>query len=444
MRQFTTALARSVVVAALGGALVTFAIVTVLFVVGVENTRHATLDAASAAIRAAVASEDAQTVGRWLDSMQETFAAWDVDVAAFDRSGTLVAGDEAMRGDGLPVGREPPPPAARQMAIVPMRDGYVLLMTSSRAIVRLRFLIAFWLIAVLIVVGAIAYVVGSAWARQRSRSVALLDAHLGAMTRGERPNALAVDDDPLFGDLSNAARAALDRLVRELDSRAAGEDRLRAFLAEAGHELRTPLAIAVGYVGILKRGAIGNPELAERIVGDISAEHDRLHRLVERILQLARLDAIPGDSSAVCDAVGVVNEAIELVRPLAPGQRFRVDGPTNADTAIGSDDLRDAVRNLLENAIRYAPDAPVTIAIAVAGDVSIRISDEGAGMDAFTVEHAFDRFFRGTGRGEIPGSGLGLAIVRRIVERAGGSIALQSVPGEGTVVELRVPRATSS
>lgn len=444
MRQFTTALARSVVVAALGGALVTFAIVTVLFVVGVENTRHATLDAASAAIRAAVASEDAQTVGRWLDSMQETFAAWDVDVAAFDRSGTFVAGDEAMRGDGLPVGREPPPPAARQMAIVPMRDGYVLLMTSSRAIVRLRFLIAFWLIAVLIVVGAIAYVVGSAWARQRSRSVALLDAHLGAMTRGERPNALAIDDDPLFGDLSNAARAALDRLVRELDSRAAGEDRLRAFLAEAGHELRTPLAIAVGYVGILKRGAIGNPELAERIVGDISAEHDRLHRLVERILQLARLDAIPGDSSAVCDAVGVVNEAIELVRPLAPGQRFRVDGPTNADAAIGSDDLRDAVRNLLENAIRYAPDAPVTIAIAVAGDVSIRISDEGAGMDAFTVEHAFDRFFRGTGRGEIPGSGLGLAIVRRIVERAGGSIALQSVPGEGTVVELRVPRATSS
>ena len=252
MRQFTTALARSVVVAALGGALVTFAIVTVLFVVGVENTRHATLDAASAAIRAAVASEDAQTVGRWLDSMQETFAAWDVDVAAFDRSGTFVAGDEAMRGDGLPVGREPPPPAARQMAIVPMRDGYVLLMTSSRAIVRLRFLIAFWLIAVLIVVGAIAYVVGSAWARQRSRSVALLDAHLGAMTRGERPNALAVDDDPLFGDLSNAARAALDRLVRELDSRAAGEDRLRAFLAEAGHELRTPLAIAVGYVGILE------------------------------------------------------------------------------------------------------------------------------------------------------------------------------------------------
>ena len=65
-------------------------------------------------------------------------------------------------------------------------------------------------------------------------------------------------------------------------------------------------------------------------------------------------------------------------------------------------------------------------------------------MDAFTVEHAFDRFFRGTGRGEIPGSGLGLAIVRRIVERAGGSVALQSVPGEGTVVELRVPRATSS
>jgi two-component system sensor histidine kinase MprB len=65
-------------------------------------------------------------------------------------------------------------------------------------------------------------------------------------------------------------------------------------------------------------------------------------------------------------------------------------------------------------------------------------------MDAFTVEHAFDRFFRGNGRGEIPGSGLGLAIVRRIAERAGGSVALRSAPGAGTVVEMRVPRATPS
>jgi two-component system OmpR family sensor kinase len=444
VKQFTRALARSVVVAALGGALVTFAIVTVLFVVGLENTRHATLDAASAAVRASVATEDAANVGRWLDSMRETFAAWDVDVAAFDRVGTFVAGDEAMRGDGLPVGREPPPPAARQVAIVPMRDGYVLLMTSSRSIVALRLAMAFWFVVIALVVGGIAYVVGAAWARQRSRSAALLDAQLRAMMRGERPSALAVDDDPLFGDLSNAVRAALDRLVRELDSRAADEDRLRSFLAEAGHELRTPLAIAVGYVGILKRGAIDNPELAERIVGDIAAEHDRLHRLVERILQLARLDAIPGDSTAVCDAVAVVDEAVELVRPLAPQRRFLVDAPANAVAAIGNDDLRDAIRNLLENAIRYAPDAPVAIRVALDGDVSIRVTDEGPGMDAFTVEHAFDRFFRGNGRGEIPGSGLGLAIVRRIVERAGGSVALHSVPGEGTVVEMRVPRTTPS
>ena len=385
MRQFTRALVRTVVIAALGGALVTFAIVTVLSVVEAENTRHATLDAASAAVRASLASENAANVGRWLDSMKETFAAWDVDVAAFDRAGTFVAGDDAMRGDGLPVGREPPPPAARQVAIVPMRDGYVLLMTSSRSIVRLRFVMAIWFVVIALVVGGIAYVVGSAWARQRSRSVAMLDAHLSAMARGERPNALAVDDDPLFGDVSNAARAALDRLVRELESRAADEDRLRAFLAEAGHELLTPLAIAVGYVGILKRGAIDNPELAERIVGDIAAEHERLHRLVERILQLARLDAIPGDSRAACDAVGIVHESIELVRPLAPAHRFMVEAPPGVSAAIGNDDLRDAMRNLLENSIRYAPDAPISIRIAAGSDVTIRVSDEGAGMDAFTV-----------------------------------------------------------
>ena len=443
MRRFKNTLIRSIVLAALGATLVTFAIASSLYVLGMQRAHHATLEAASAAVRESVGDGDAASVGRWLDSMSQSFAAWNVDAAAFDRSGHFVAGDERLRGDGLPVGQERPP-AARQIAIVGTHDGYVLLRPGTRGVTRWRLTLALVLLSMLLLTGSIAYFAGWAWAAQQSRSAERLYAHVAAVADGKKRAALSSDEDSMVGELTNATQAALDRLARELESRAAAEDRLRAFLGEAGHELRTPLAIAVGYVGILKRGAIGDAKLAERIVDDISTEHERLQRLVERILQLARLDAVPAEEGAVCDAVGVVYEAISLVRPLEPSRTFDVEAPATASAAIAADDLRDAMRNLLENAMRYAPGEPIGIRIQSGGEILIRVSDAGPGMDAFTAEHAFDRFFRGADRGSVPGSGLGLAIVRRLAERAGGSVSLESAPGKGTTVEVRVPRAAPS
>jgi two-component system OmpR family sensor kinase len=444
MKRFSGALTRSVVVAALAATLLTWAVASTLLQVGLERARHATLDAASVAVRDAISNAGPDEVRRWLGSMSDTLATWNLDAAAFDRNGRFVAGDERLRGDGLPVGREPPPPTARQMAIVPTRDGYVLLIPRSNAVVRGRVALVLWLLGTMLVVGLLAFGAGRVWSGERVRSYARVREHLGAIAAGERPAPLPPDDDPVIGELSNAAGAAFERLALELDSRAAGEDRLRAFLGEAGHELRTPLAIAVGYVGILKRGAIGDPALAERIVGDISTEHERLQRLVERILQLARLDAVPAQEGAASDAVRVAGEAIALVRPLDLERDIAIEGPSTAQAAIADDDLRDAIRNLLENAIRYAPGAPIRVRIAVDDDVAIWVRDEGPGMDAFTAQHAFDRFFRGADRGSVQGTGLGLAIVRRLVERARGSVSLQTQPGEGTTVEVRVPRAKPS
>jgi two-component system OmpR family sensor kinase len=219
------------------------------------------------------------------------------------------------------------------------------------------------------------------------------------------------------------------------------DERLRAFLADAAHELRTPLAIAVGYTGILKRGGTSDRALADRIVDDIATEHERLQRLVDRILQLARLDTLEKTSDAQCDAVAVAREAIDLVRSLDPQRTIELDAPERANAAIAADDLRDALRNLLDNAIRYAPGSPIAVRILTEDEVVVRVSDSGPGMDEFTAAHAFDRFFRGAGRGEIPGSGLGLSIVRRIAERAGGRVTLDSAPGRGTVIELRLRRS---
>ncbi len=104
-------------------------------------------------------------------------------------------------------------------------------------------------------------------------------------------------------------------------------------------------------------------------------------------------------------------------------------------------ELYEALRNAIENAVRYAPTSPVVV--DVRGDdanVRVTVADEGPGMEPQDVEHAFDRFYRGDSKSTTEGSGLGLAIAQRAVERSGGTIALESRPGAGTQVTIALPR----
>jgi two-component system OmpR family sensor kinase len=102
-------------------------------------------------------------------------------------------------------------------------------------------------------------------------------------------------------------------------------------------------------------------------------------------------------------------------------------------------ELRAAIVNLVENALKYAPDSPVDVSVKESGDaVLLTVADRGPGMTAQERAHAFDRFYRGENRGVATGVGLGLAIVKRTVERAGGSVELDTVPGEGTRVTMRL------
>ncbi len=221
----------------------------------------------------------------------------------------------------------------------------------------------------------------------------------------------------------------------------AEDERLSALLADAAHELRTSLAVAVGYTGILKRGGTRDPELTDRIVGDIAVEHERLKRLVDRIVQLARLDGAGEPTAATCEAVGVAEQTIALVRSLDSQRTIELEAPPNARAAIAEGELRDALLNLLDNAVCYAPGAPINVTVVSNGGVIVRVRDQGPGMDEFTAAHAFDRFFRGANRREIPGCGLGLSIVQRIAERAGGRVVLDSAPGSGTTIELQLRRS---
>lgn len=418
-----------------------------LIVFGVSIVEHAerkNLDAASAIARDRLATADADAVRAHIETLRETFAPWNLTAAAFDRNGVSLGGDAALRPDGLRAGGETTPPAGRLLSVVEIRAGYVLVaptpayVTWVRTVVYATLAIA---LAASLLVTAAAYVLSIR--RCARTSERLTAAFAAAGTVDDR--AIAPSDDALFGPIATAASAAVERVRKAAGERAQGEERLRAFLADAGHELRTPLAIAIGYIGILQRDAIEDPELARRIVGDIATEHERLTRLVERILQLARLDAVAADPSATCDAVRVVREAIALVRPLDIEREIVLNAPESAWLAIAPDDFRDAVRNLLENALRYAPDSDVAVTIVPDSDSTlVRVADGGPGMTAFARDHAFDRFFRASASTTAIGSGLGLAIVRRIAERAGGVARLASEEGRGTVAELQLPTARST
>jgi signal transduction histidine kinase len=434
---------RSLVVwSALAGALVATIIVGIVVGIAVARMQHATLDAASVALRESVADTDAPRTAARLASLRGSLETWGLVAAAFDLNGKYFAGDHRLRANGLPAGRAPAAPSARQVAVLDTRDGYVLLSTDPNVVDRLRASVIVGCALTFTIVFGGAYAIGDRWGRARGRSAAYMTATLAAQPLTASP---VVVNDPVFGRLSGDIAAAVERLARTVAERTEGEERLRSFLAEAAHELRTPLAIAIGYLGILERGALSDSALATRIVRDVGSEHARLQRLVDRILQLARLDAIPADRSTVTDVRRVVDESVALVRPLDTERVIAVEASGTPWAAIASDELRDAVRNLLENSIRYAPGA--RIAVTITEDtlgVTVRVSDDGPGMDGFTAEHAFDRFFRGADRGDIPGSGLGLAIVKRVAERAEGTVTIASRFGSGTTVELRLPRAVAT
>jgi signal transduction histidine kinase len=402
MKSAAHALTRPLLVAALSCVLIMWLAGTAFVTIRTQRLFHATMTAASVVVRDAVAGSPASEVRERMPALQRSLSRWQLIAAAFDRNGQFVAGDDRLSGDGLSVGQRVPPPNGRQIAVVSTLAGYVLIVPDPPSVTRMRVLLGLWLVVSLAIAGGVAYFMGNAWSRER------------------------------------------DGLLRELATRAENETRLRAFLADAGHELRTPLAIAIGYAGILKRGGAADRELTERIFADISVEHERLQRLVERILQLARLDAVEADRDASCDAVRIAEEAIALVRPLDPERAIELHAKAGTFVAIGADDLRDALRNLLDNAIRYAPNGAIAVRIDAEDDVVIRVSDGGPGMDAYTAAHAFDRFFRGAERGSIPGSGLGLAIVHRIAERAHGRVVLNSAPDSGTTVELHLPRVSAA
>jgi heavy metal sensor kinase len=229
------------------------------------------------------------------------------------------------------------------------------------------------------------------------------------------------------------------------------EAQARQFAADASHELRTPLTVLAGSTDVLLMGLHRDPAGSERIVRRMQREIQRLMRLVQDLLMLARLDAqdaaaLPQEPVWVKD---VVQRAVRQMRPLAGDRRLTLTVAPEASGAwvAGDDDqLYRILINLLDNALRYtAPDGRVDVAVRlVAPDVAIAVADDGAGIPAEHLPHVFDRFYRADpSRARDTGNaGLGLAIAKRSVELHGGHIEVESDLGRGTRFTITLPLLT--
>ena len=232
----------------------------------------------------------------------------------------------------------------------------------------------------------------------------------------------------------------LGRLQRALS-------RQRAFVADASHELRTPLAVLRGELELADRPGRSRGELAAA-VRSAAAEADRLARITSDLLLLARSD---DDRLSLqltwTELRPLLARSAELAGPrlAEAGLTCRVDAPADLRARIDPDWIREAVDNLLDNALRFAPRGSVIVLAARASgaDLGIEVRDEGPGFPPAFLPHAFERFRRpDSGRSrDHGGAGLGLAIVQAIASAHDGAASARNQPGGGAVVTLRLPHA---
>lgn len=225
---------------------------------------------------------------------------------------------------------------------------------------------------------------------------------------------------------------ALDSTMRTLDASVSSQ---RQLIADASHELRTPVTSLRTNIEVLQ----ANPELpAARRAGLLdrtSAQAQELTALTNDLIELARGDQ-PGDELELIRFDELVEEAIERAMRHAPEEHFAVD--LAATTVLASPRrLARAVNNLLDNAVKWnPPGAGIDIRLR---DGELTVRDRGPGFDEDELEHVFDRFFRGARSRRHSGSGLGLAIARQVAEAHGGSIDARNAADGGAALVLRFP-----
>ena len=251
---------------------------------------------------------------------------------------------------------------------------------------------------------------------------------------------LAATFNLMLGQLQ-AAFAELQAAYRRVGDALASQ---RRFIADASHELRTPLTTIRGNAGLLQQFADLRPEDRRESVAQIADEADRMSRLVQELLVLARADAGQRLDRDLVSLVPLVREVARQATLISSGGATVQLGPVDDAEVLGDRDyLKQLLLILADNALKYTPTSGrVTLSCDVeAGVARLRVADTGVGIAPEDLPHIFERFYRADRARKAGGTGLGLAIARWIVEQHEGEICVASEVSQGSTFTVRLPLA---
>jgi two-component system OmpR family sensor kinase len=252
--------------------------------------------------------------------------------------------------------------------------------------------------------------------------------------------------------LSKALNGMLSQIEGAFAERTASEQRLRQFIADASHELRTPIATIRGHAELYRTGVARSQTDVAMVLGRVESEARRVGTLVEDMLLLARLDQARPMERAPIDMLAITAETLIDARARQPARKLRLvpelDESSEPPVVVGDEArLRQVMTNLISNALMHTPEsAPVTVRIRTSnGFAHVAVEDQGPGMPDTAVDRVFQRFYRrDTGRSrEQGGTGLGLAIVQALITAHGGTVDCTSLVGLGTTFTIHLPVVTA-
>jgi two-component system OmpR family sensor kinase len=369
-----------------------------------------------------------------VDQSNATFNGWTL---------TKIAG---TKGKPFTVHTENPSNSTRAVAFVlPSNLGSVVISVSLNSVEKtlheLSLLFLLISIGVLLLIGLI-----SRWIITLSLKPLLeVEITAAAIAGGDLSARLPeIERSTEIGRLTRSLNTMLGRIEESFEQKNASESKLRRFVADASHELRTPLTAIRGFAELHRQGAVTGEEKTKELVGRIEKESIRMGSLVEDLLLLARMDEARPFMMEPVDLSHVIEESVASARAAGPDHPISTNIPADLYVLGDSKRIHQALANLLANARTHTPSGTAIEVSASTDDseTTISVKDNGPGLSSEDQDRIFERFFRADpsrARHSGEGSGLGLSIVDAVMKAHGGTVSVQSKPGEGATFSLHFP-----
>jgi two-component system phosphate regulon sensor histidine kinase PhoR len=328
------------------------------------------------------------------------------------------------------------------------RLNYIRVSVELTGVNRVMYEIRFKIVIASIVILVLVVIVSRTVSRRLTRSLTDIADMVKEIKAGNLDQKLPVESDDEIGRLADLINAMTEKLKGDIEQLKKLERVRSEFLGNVSHELRTPIFSLKGFIETLLEGAVDDPAVNKRFLEKAYHHANRLDTLLSDLIEISRIES--GEmkmSFRYVDAGPILKNLIVDFSDSAAKkkQTLRVEAPDHEVLVLGDKDrLRQAMGNIVDNAIKYSPEGAATVVRLTEAEhsVTIAISDTGPGIEESHLSRIFERFYRvdKTRSREVGGTGLGLAIAKHIVEAHGSKIVVTSEMGKGTTFSFELKK----